>query len=121
LIGEKNIRKSLEELRAVALKNMVTEAAIIKAGNIVVDERVVLKCRNPPCEHYGRNLMCPPFAPTPEQFRRCLKKYKWGVLIEVEETIPKEIGGYLERGWSLPRLRRNKGFRKLYDPWEFKA
>jgi len=120
-LKRKNIRKSLEELRAVALKNIATEAAIVKARNIVVDERVVLKCRNPPCEHYGRNLMCPPFTPSPEQFRRYLKKYECGVLIEVQEVIPKEVRGYLERGWSLPRLRKNKGFRKLYDAWEFKV
>lgn len=117
----KDIRKSLKELRAVALKNLATEAAVVKARKIVVDERVVLKCRNPPCEHYGRNLMCPPFTPTPEQFTRYLKKYEWGVLIEVEETIPKEIRGYLERGWNLPRLRKNKGFRKVYDAWEFRV
>ena len=120
-MGRKSIRKSFEELREVALKNGATGAAVVKARNIVVDERVELKCRNPPCEHYGRNLMCPPFTPTPEQSRRYLKKYEFGVLIEVEEIIPKDIREFVERGWSLPRLRKDKGFRKLYDTWEFKV
>jgi len=122
LLLEKNsIRKSLEELRDAALENGATDAAVVNARNIVVDERVELKCRNPPCEHYGRNLMCPPFTPSADQCRKYLKRYRHGILIEVEEIIPPKIRRYVEKGWRLPRLRKNSAFRKLYDPWDVRV
>ncbi len=108
-------------MRVAALKSGAAEAAIVSAKDVVVDERVEFKCRNPPCEHYGRNLMCPPFTPTAEQFRKYLNKYRHGVLIEVEEPIPERIKTYFEKGWRLAGLRRNRQFRKLYDPWDVKA
>ncbi|MFI5449769.1 MAG: DUF2284 domain-containing protein [Candidatus Bathyarchaeia archaeon] len=99
-----------------ALESGATDAAVVIARNIVVDERAELNCRNPPCEHYSRNLMCPPFTPSAKQCRKYLKRYKHGILIEVEEIIPTKMRNYIEQGWRLPRLRKNGTFRKLYDP-----
>jgi len=116
-----SIGKSLKELSDAALENGATDAAVVYARNIVVDERVELKCRNPPCENYGKNLMCPPFTPSAEQSRKYLKRYRHAIIIEVEEIIPSKIRSYVEQGLRLPRLRRNDTFRKLYDPWEVRV
>ena len=116
-----SLRNSLQALRTTALENGATSATVVNTRDIVVDERVELKCRNPPCENYGRNLMCPPFTPTADQCRKYLKLYRHGVLIKVEEKIPPKIRDYIERGWRLPRLRGNTAFRRLYDPWDVRV
>jgi predicted metal-binding protein len=115
------IQKTLEELRTTAIVNGATDATVVSTRNIVIDDRVGLKCRNPPCENYGRNLMCPPFTPTVDECRKYLKLYRHGILIKVEEKIPPKIRGYIEKGWVLSRLRSSSAFRKLYDPWDVRV
>ncbi len=58
----------------------------LPAHDVVVDPRVTLKCRVPLCAGYGRNLMCPPFAPTAEQFAGALRRYT--VALVVQQPIP---------------------------------
>lgn len=52
----------------------------------MVDERVRLKCRVPLCEHYGVNLMCPPFVLAPDETRAVLARYQDALL--VQRVIP---------------------------------
>jgi len=65
--------------------------------------------------------MCPPFTPTADQSRKYLKLYRKAILIKVEEKIPPRIRNYIERSWRLPELRRNKTFRRVYDPWDVRT
>jgi predicted metal-binding protein len=58
----------------------------LPAGDVVVDSRVTLKCRVPLCAGYGRNLMCPPFAPTAAEFAAALRRYT--VALVVQQAIP---------------------------------
>jgi predicted metal-binding protein len=60
-------------------------AAPLPAGSVVVDERVLLKCRVPRCSSYGRNLMCPPHAPGPDETRAALARY--GDVLLVQQDI----------------------------------
>jgi predicted metal-binding protein len=61
-------------------------AAPLPAASVVVDERVRLKCRVPRCSSYGRNLMCPPHVPGPDETRAALARYS-DVLL-VQQDIP---------------------------------
>jgi predicted metal-binding protein len=61
-------------------------AAPLPAAAVVVDERVRLKCRVPRCSSYGRNLMCPPHVPGPDETRAALSRYS-DVLL-VQQHIP---------------------------------
>jgi predicted metal-binding protein len=72
-----------------ALDLGATRAVVITADDIVVDERAGSKCRIPRCYGYGRNLMCPPHAPTPEEVRKLVKKYKQALFLR-KELDPKE-------------------------------
>ena len=114
-------QKNLQALRTTALDNGATDATVVSTKDIIVDDRVGLKCRNPPCENYGRNLMCPPFTPTADECRKYLKLYSRGILIKVEEKIPSNIRNYIEKGWVLSKLRANSRFRRLYDPWDVRV
>ncbi len=60
--------KSLEK---VALDLGVADAKVIPADHVVVENRVRLKCMVG-CPIYGKNLKCPPYTPSVEEFRRIL-------------------------------------------------
>jgi len=47
------------------------DAKVIPASDVVVEDRVALKCRAG-CISYGKKLTCPPHVPTPDEFRRIL-------------------------------------------------
>jgi predicted metal-binding protein len=66
-----------------------SEAVLIDVTDIVVDERVRLKCRVPLCDSYDRNLMCPPYVPTVAEFRDALHHYSLAVLIQVSAALEK--------------------------------
>ena len=79
---------------ALHLQHMVSRArtlgadaaAPLPAQAVVVDERVSLKCRVPLCGHYGVNLMCPPYVPTPAETREALRRYSDTLV--VQQDIP---------------------------------
>lgn len=64
-----------------------TEVRVIPAADIVVDERVRMKCRVPLCDSFHRNLMCPPFVMSVEEFRRALAFYSKTLLLQVSAPV----------------------------------
>jgi predicted metal-binding protein len=76
----------LQRLISLARELGAERAAPVPARAIVVDERVRLKCRVPLCSHWGRNLMCPPHVPGPDETRATLKRYSDALV--VQQPIP---------------------------------
>ena len=81
-------------------------AAPLSAASVVVDERVRLKCRVPLCSSYGRNLMCPPHVPGPDETRAALARYA-DVLL-VQQDIARDAGRG-RRGARRQDVRREPG------------
>ena len=52
--------QDLERYRQKALDLGATQAKIVKAADIPVDERITLKCQIPRCFGYGVSAHCPP-------------------------------------------------------------
>lgn len=80
-------KKELErfsEFIGVALKAGATAARMIPSSQVMIDERVRLKCEIPRCAGYGRFLTCPPHVMSVDAFSRILSDYKWGLLVQVE-------------------------------------
>lgn len=77
-----------------ALQLGASEARLINAKDILVDERVTLKCRVPLCPDYGRNLMCPPNVPTIDEFRRILARYSQAILVQIRTRAPEHDSGH---------------------------
>ncbi|MBZ3935558.1 DUF2284 domain-containing protein [Methanimicrococcus blatticola] len=63
------------------------EALYIDCEDVVVDDRVRLKCFVPLCRHYG-DLVCPPNVPTPDEFRKYLKLYRFALLVSTQYDNP---------------------------------
>ncbi|WP_321508092.1 DUF2284 domain-containing protein [uncultured Methanoregula sp.] len=57
------------------------DVKVIPASDIVVENRVPLKCRAG-CIGYGKKLTCPPYVPTPDEFRKILSEYRHALLVK---------------------------------------
>ena len=91
------VEQDLEELSELAVKEGASRAKGIDTSLIVVDDRVQLKCRYPPCINYGRNLMCPPYTPTAKEFREILQNYKYAIIFQIDKSINKKVQDYLKK------------------------
>ncbi len=73
-VSEEILRADLENYKQKALQLGASQAVIIPAQRVEIDERVRLKCSIPPCGHYGRCGYCPPYTPEPEFMRKALSR-----------------------------------------------
>lgn len=80
----------LDELTRFLADRGATEVKVIPSTEVVVDERVRLKCLIPRCESYGRHLMCPPNLPTVAEFRAALARNSRAILVQVSAPLGKE-------------------------------
>lgn len=69
-----------------------TEAQVIPVDDVIVDERVRLKCQIPLCDSYKRNLMCPPYVPGVVEFRKALSLYSRAILVQVSAPVGEASG-----------------------------
>jgi predicted metal-binding protein len=81
--------EDLEMYKEKVLKLGATRAAIVRASEIPVDERIVLKCQIPRCFGYGTSVHCPPNTMKPEELREILKGYQWAVFFILD--VPPEV------------------------------
>jgi len=97
----KKLKADLEMLRSRALELGAAGAEIIRADQLVVDERVRLKCSIPRCLRAGETPNCPPDAPDLDLVRKAFARYSHGILIKtlvepIEDYAPgssKDNGG----------------------------
>ena len=76
--------QDLERYRQQALELGATQARIVQAEEIPVDERVTLKCQIPRCFGYGVSAHCPPNTMKPAELQDLLKQYHWAVFFILE-------------------------------------
>ena len=101
-------QENIAVLIQTALDAGAVEALYIDAEDIVVDERVRLKCLVPLCRHYG-DLVCPPNVPTPAEFRNYLKSYRFGLLLSTEYDNPPKPDS-LEDSEAVSKEIRKKSY-----------
>lgn len=69
----------------LALETGATDAKIIPTSKVVVEDRVVLKCKVG-CNHYGETLACPPYTPSAEEFRKIVLEYSFAMFMKFTTT-----------------------------------
>ena len=84
VVDEETLQDDLERYRQMALDLGASAAAIILASDVVIDERVRLKCTVPRCLRAGETPNCPPHAPDLDLVRQAVKRYSWAVLIKCD-------------------------------------
>jgi predicted metal-binding protein len=92
-LDEDIVKADLERYRQLALESGASGAVIIPAGDVVVDERVRLKCLVPRCLRAGETPNCPPNAPDLDLIREALGRFSWAILFKcsvepVEDYAP---------------------------------
>ncbi len=69
----------------LALEKGAADAKIIPASKVVVEDRVVLKCKVG-CNHHGKTLACPPYTPSAEEFRKIVSEYSYAMFMKFTTT-----------------------------------
>jgi len=77
---------SFDFLISAARKMGATDARVISSSQVVVENRVPLKCRTG-CPTYGTRLTCPPYVPTPDEFRKILAEYRHVLLVKFTSPV----------------------------------
>ena len=104
---KKVLKEDLEKYRCMALELGATDAKIIKADQVILDERVQMKCTYPKCDFYGTNAQCPPYTGDIEQTRRVLKAYQYAIMFMLK--VPsKNVAGpnVTKRRLAVPVQRK---------------
>jgi predicted metal-binding protein len=118
------VEKDLKLLCNLARELGATKAVSFSAKDVVIDERVRLKCLVPVCDDYGLNLMCPPYVMSVQEFREILSKYKWAILIQIEVPITSEMKKEIRQAADVAALYKSaqfmNGYKKSFDPIKLK-
>ncbi len=117
-MAQQKIESDLDFLCQEAKKLGAVDAVAFKASDIVVDPRVIMKCRVPICAYYGNNFMCPPYVMNVSEFQEILSKYTHAVLIQVEIPLPQEIIQAIYQEANFAELFKNKNYlQSLLPGW----
>jgi predicted metal-binding protein len=105
----------------LALEAGAAEAKIIPTNLVVVEDRVVLKCKVG-CNHYGKTLACPPYTPSAEEFRKIVGEYSYAMFMKyttnatAEPEVYKHLMTY-ESDPSTPKDIKEKAA-KFWQDWK---
>ena len=81
--------KQLNALIEYAQGLGATGAVVIRAADIVVDESLAEKCREPRCENYGLAMSCPPHVAGPVALRQLLESFRQAILFKID--VPADV------------------------------
>jgi predicted metal-binding protein len=111
---------SLNFLKKQAFELGAEDAKIISVKKIVIEDRVVFKCQLG-CEKYGKTLACPPYAPTPEEFRKIVSEYHFAMFMKFKTKVEgdSQLIKYLSKGDdpSVPADMKVK-VAKFWSAWK---
>jgi len=106
----------LEEAKRLGAR----ETKIIGSNKVVVEDRVLLKCRAG-CDSYGKKLVCPPYTPTPDEFRKILREYRKILIVKfpADAEAEEDVGRSLQKNQCSPAIPSDLRERtnKFWDVW----
>jgi predicted metal-binding protein len=112
--------ESFDFIRKRAVEFGAIEAKIIPVEKIVIEDRVIFKCKLG-CEKYGKTLACPPYAPTPEEFRKIVSEYHYAMFMKFRTQVEgdSELIKYLSKtnDPSIPAEMKVK-VKKFWSGWK---
>lgn len=97
----------MEYLLDYAKENKI-EAYKLKSSEVVVEDRISLKCAYG-CADYGKRMNCPPHVPTIEDFRKILREYEDTLVLVMDYKM--ESSDYIKE-WNTAK---EKAFRVMLE------
>ncbi len=108
-------------LTELALELGASEAKVIPASEVIVENRIVLKCRVG-CKHYGKTLMCPPYSPSVEDFRKIISEYNQVLLFKFKSRaeLSPDVAKLLSKDDKDPTLTEEmrEKIRTFWASWK---
>jgi predicted metal-binding protein len=101
-----------EDLRRFAVDLGAVDAKIISTNDVVVENRVVLKCKYG-CSEYGRNWSCPPYVPSVEEFRSILKEYEYAMIVVFQSSAELNDLENFYKVWNEEKRKAHEAILKL--------
>ncbi len=86
------LQKDLKKYREMTLELGATDAKILPSSQVIIDERVRLKCIYPKCRWYGTNANCPPHAVDLDTIRKIVKKYNFAIFYMIKAPSKDFVG-----------------------------
>ena len=87
--GHQKFRTDLAELIQLACRLGASDAAVVAASEISVEDDLAKLCKEPQCENYGLSASCPPHVTGPDGFREFQKTFQQAVVFKID--VPSEI------------------------------
>src|SRR3972149_489554 len=128
-----NGAEKFDFLVKLALDSGAADAKIIPTSKVVVEDRVVLKCKVG-CNHYGKTLACPPYTPSAGEFRKIVSEYSYAMFMkfttnpyadaevykhlmtyETDQTTPKGIKEKAAQFWQDWKDDKRKMLQSVVD------
>jgi predicted metal-binding protein len=105
-VSEEDLMADLNIFQQKALELGADAAEIIQTSQIVVDERVRLKCTVPRCLRAGETPNCPPYVPELDVIRKAFAKFSRAILLKthvepIEAYMPRSSQGKAGQEQSL--------------------
>ncbi len=97
-------RDGLSALIKLACQLGASNAGVIRAADISIEDDLANLCRQPQCENYGQAASCPPYVSGPSGFRELLRDFEQAVVFKID--VPSE---------SLFSSERPELFRLLHE------
>jgi predicted metal-binding protein len=108
-------------LRKLALELGAADAKVIPADKVVVENRVVLKCKVG-CSNYGKTLACPPYTPTAAEFRKIVSEYSYVLFMKFKSqaTADSELAKFLSKDENDPTMSQDvkEKVQKFWAAWK---
>lgn len=113
--------EKFEFLRKMAMERGAVDAKIITTDKIVVEDRIVLKCKVG-CINYGKTLMCPPYTPTAEEFRKIVSEYTYALFMKFKSCAEADakLATYLSKTETDPSIPHDikEKVQKFWATWK---
>ena len=81
--SEETCQSDLERYRLLAISLGGSDAKIIQRNQVLVEDRVRMKCLIPRCRNYGMGGNCPPYSPSAQEMRPILQEYHQGIFVRL--------------------------------------
>ena len=109
----KKVTQVFDDIMSMLQEHGATEVKGIDAADVIVDERVRLKCRIPIFDSYNKNLIGPPYVLSVDEFRTVLALFSRAILVQLSASVSNEsteVFGPARKLHELINLGEKKAF-----------
>lgn len=109
------VENKINLLMELAKQYEAHRAKALTCNQIVVDNRVQLKCEVPKCPNYGVKLMCPPNVIKSSDLKEKLQDFSYAILVQVDSPLTPIMKTSIDRAPDMSSLYKDEAFRKAYE------